>query len=352
MDFYLDSVLDAFSKMDARLIGDLLDPQYKYTYEEVSLETLKNRLAIIFKEFQEDGDTDLEVLRGTCSSLTCRSDLIRTAYRFVGNNTRNYLDLRFILEPTEDLQDQVIKGIFHCNYVKCIERKDCFGYPKQMEFSYDDQPESQKSQDTIHRKIAKDAYQELFDKPKSITRDEAEAWIKNCQPIVDYFDEKTDFLVFESLDWDQFIDVFYFLQNSIGLIDKIDQVEELSLSQIHLDLSEKVKMEKVRLFERILVNAEFEYLIDLLKPENDYRMIYQTLELVEAPFEDFSRFLAWFKPLQLSLVKKYYSLTEVETEQFLETYEYIDPKFSLTQLGFHMEIRERARKRGEYIPLK
>jgi hypothetical protein len=184
MDHFLNSVLNAFSKMDAGLIGDLLDPQY--TYQEVSFESFTKKLALIFEEFQAEGDTNLEV-------LDCNPDLIRTAYRFVGNNTRNYLDLRFILEPTEDLKDQIIKDIFQCNSFRCMEERDWFGSAKFLQFS-DDAPGSLTNIDyIINQEIAIEAFQKLFDETKSIILEMAKAWVMKFQPTYEYFQDLLSF---------------------------------------------------------------------------------------------------------------------------------------------------------------
>ena len=81
--------------------------------------------------------------------------------------------------------------------------------------------------------------------------------------------------------------------------------------------------------------------------ENNYQVTYQTLELIGKPFEDLSILLTWFKPLRSALVKKYYSLTEVETVQFLASEDFLDPEHTLTLFSFHMDIRKRAREQGE-----
>lgn len=59
MDFYLKQVLDAFSTMDAPLIGELLDPDQ--TLAEVSLPIFTQKLEEVFQDLRKFGNSFLEV---------------------------------------------------------------------------------------------------------------------------------------------------------------------------------------------------------------------------------------------------------------------------------------------------
>lgn len=48
------------------------------------------------------------------------------------------------------------------------------------------------------------------------------------------------------------------------------------------------------------------------------------------------------------MVKKYYALTETETDSYLEEVDYLVGELRL--LTFHLDIREKAKKRKGYIP--
>jgi predicted ferric reductase len=64
--------------------------------------------------------------------------------------------------------------------------------------------------------------------------------------------------------------------------------------------------------------------------------------------DNFSLSWRWLKPRQEAMVKKYYALTETETDSYLEEVDYLVGELRL--LTFHLDIREKAKKRKAYIP--
>ena len=64
------------------------------------------------------------VVPGKCLKTTYNPELIRTYFRFIGIQTRNYLDLRFTLELEDDLKNHKILDIFGCFCFRGDEIKD------------------------------------------------------------------------------------------------------------------------------------------------------------------------------------------------------------------------------------
>lgn len=102
--------------------------------------------------------------------------------------------------------------------------------------------------------------------------------------------------------------------------------------------------------EKIIFDEQCDHFFYDLTAERDYKLHFQEKLLEGDIFNQFSRFWAWFIPLQEKLVKKYYALNEAETDEFIEAEDYID--LTLKLLFFHMDIRKKARENGDYIPIR
>jgi hypothetical protein len=351
MNFYLNQVLKAFSEMNAKQIGELLDPQY--TYQEVPLEVFVRKLEIIFVDFRKEGDEFLEVLTGNCCNLSCNPDKIRSAYKFVGNHTRNYLGFRFLLELTDGRDDYEITDIFHCHDIICYEPKDCYGEAFYMHIHMDEKHDYLSSPDqTVHTEIALRAVSELNNHKGPFTYEELEAWLLKFRSTFDFIEEgAVEIAPFESLKWRSFS---YSYGNLLCISECLRRIKEKGYLEAEYrtqKLTEKVLIEDFQEIEKIIFDEQCEHFFYDLTAEQDYRVHFQEKLLEGDIFNQFSSFWAWFIPLQEKLVKKYYALNEAETDEFIEEGDYFDPELTLKLLSFHMDIRKRARERGEYIPV-
>jgi hypothetical protein len=352
MNFYLNQVLKAFSEMDAQQLEELLDPQY--TYQEVPLEVFVRKLENIFTDFRIKGDEYLEVLSGNCCSLSCNADKSRSAYRFVGNQTRNYLSFRFLLALTDDRNDYEITDIFHCHDIICHEPKDWFGEAFHMRIHLDEKQDYLSSPDqTVYTEIALRAMSELNSNKGPFTFEELEAWLLKFRSTFDFIEEGTvEVLPFESLKWRSFSYSYGSLLCNFQCISRIKEKGYLEAEYRIQEFSEKVLLEDFQEIEKIIFDEQCDHFFYDLTAERDYKLHFQEKLLHGDIFNQFSRFWAWFIPLQEKLVKKYYALNEAETDEFIEAGDYLDPNLTLNLLSFHMDIRKKAKQRKEYIPIR
>jgi len=351
MNFYLNQVLKAFSEMDAQQIGELLDSQY--TYQEVPLEIFIEKLEVVFEEFKKEGDTRLEILPGTCSNFYCNPDYIRTAYRFVGDQTRNYLDFRFLLELTDNKQDHTILDIFHCNSLNCQVQKDWYAEPKFLKIHWNEKSDFKVDPDEIlHSELALEAVQFLPLTPEFLSFEELNAWLLKYFPTFDFFvNSSMDYPFYETMSWDEFAQKYDRLNGCYKCVSTLEKNGYLDNRKKMHDLPEKALIEKVCEIENILIDGPLDEFFNDLNEEADYQMIIQETKLGGEIFDKLKRFLVWFNLLQKQLVQKYYALTESQTDEFIEAEDYLDPELTLKLLFFHMEIRSKAKARGEYIPV-
>lgn len=108
--YYIQSILSYFTSMDiAKLRLYLKD---EYTYEDTTKEIFLNEIESIFKAYKYSGDTELLIYKGTCAGSKICDNCGKKGYRFVGNHSKNYMDLLFVMEGDD------IKDIFDCSYFK------------------------------------------------------------------------------------------------------------------------------------------------------------------------------------------------------------------------------------------
>lgn len=103
---YIQSILNSFTSMDIASLRCFLKDEY--TYECTTKEIFLNEIDNIFEAYKNSGDTELIIYKGACAgSKTCDNCGIK-GYRFVGNHSKNYMDLLFEIEGDD------IKDIFDC----------------------------------------------------------------------------------------------------------------------------------------------------------------------------------------------------------------------------------------------
>lgn len=341
MNFYLNSVLNAFSAMDSDLLGKLLDSQN--TYQEVSLDVFIKRLDDVFSEFKSGGDQRLKVASGFCMNRDCNPNQIRTAYRFYGDVTHNYLDFRFILDITDDLKDYQIADIYECSCLKCREdQNEWFEEKKSLSFYWDELNDFSDDPDyIIHKEVALEAEKEIREEGKKFTVEEIQVWLIKYQSTYDFIRNFGDALQ-EMMEWDGFRFLYFDLQD---LIERVPEIVSLFKLDYYLDdnCSEEELIEKVLKLE--------DYFFVTMEERNSLIVIIDNMAFLGGYFDEFYKLWDWFKQTQDKLIKKYYAFTESQEEIFLKQKYYDDPKKLLTQLGYHLQWRKQVKEMGINIPL-
>lgn len=349
MDFYLNQVLSAFSSMDAEELSELLNPES--TYQDLPKDLFVRRVEETFKEFKKAGDVFLEVGSGICCNLTCNPNLIRTAYRFTGDKTRNYLDFRFIVELTDDGKDHSIVDIFECYSLRCNERKDWYGRQVRLIIFEDEMPGYRGSPDeVIQTEIALRAGSEFIEGKDKLNLDDADAWILKYMPTYEFFKENGEFESYKSWSWNNFYSVFGAIQHSLSFFKKWEKSLVVAASDRNLDLPEDTLIEIILDGEGILKEKGEEYFVLAFKEEKSFQIALYSFPLAGNLVDIFYRSWDWFAPRQEALVKKYFALTETETDDFMEDIDELTTAVNIRLLSFHLDIRKRAKERGEDIP--
>ncbi|WP_169719255.1 hypothetical protein [Algoriphagus mannitolivorans] len=350
MDHYFNQVLDAFSKMDRDKLEELLEPSL--SYQDVSFPAFLDGLERIFSKFRQAGDDFLEVQSGHCCSLGCNPDKIRTAYRFVGNTTRDYLDLRFILELTEDLKDHRVLDIFQCHELKCQEPSDWYGRQRLLRFYFDEEsPEKVGVEEKLQTQIALEAMKTLEELP-FFELDDAKAWIMTYAGTYNTLQKAAHDRghLFTEYRWQSFKDYYQYLRVYLevyGVLKSSGDLQEVFFWEL---LPDSQLFQKIRKVERLLVD-HYGYFI--LRDEVEEKVQIpggEKINLGGAKFDQLEAFWRKFFEIQKPLLDRFFVFTEREEETYLmETFDLID-NYSLSLLSFHLDYRERFRQEGKGIP--
>jgi hypothetical protein len=92
---YLQAILSAYAELDIEKLRFHLKDEY--SYEDTSKDIFLEKMEKIFKQHKHLEDTELLMFRGKCGSDECEN-CGKGGYRFVGNHSKNYLDLLFMEE--------------------------------------------------------------------------------------------------------------------------------------------------------------------------------------------------------------------------------------------------------------
>lgn len=322
------------------------------TYQDVSCPAFLDALERVFKRFKEEGDHFLEVQSGHCCSLTCNPDQIRTAYRFVGNVSRDYLDLRFIVELTEDLNDHRILDIYQCHSLKCQEPSDWYGIQYLLTFYFDEEfPDQVSVEEKIHTQIALEAMENLETLP-FVDLEKAQAWILSHSSTFEFLNNtpRSRGQLFTRYRWEQFRDFYQDLKDYLALylgLNDSGALQEVFFWEL---LPDQELFKKIHAVEDILVEQGVYYIFNNNWEDKFTLPGGDRINLGGEKFDLLESFWKKFSEIQDPLLQRYYVFTEEEEEEYCRGRYDAKEILKLRLLSFHLAYRENSLKAGKVIP--
>ena len=95
---YIQRILSYFTSMDISRLQ--LHLKNEYTYQDTTKEDFLYEIEVNFELHKNWGDTELLIYKGACAGKICINCGMK-GYRFVGNHSKNYMDLLFEIEDEE-----------------------------------------------------------------------------------------------------------------------------------------------------------------------------------------------------------------------------------------------------------
>lgn len=347
---YLDQILDCFASMDIEGLRMYLKDEYEY--QKASKEVFLNRIEEIFEKMNLLGDSSLKVFPGACCHSGCNPEMTRAGYRFIGDVTHNFFDLRFIIAPRENDQVKDITEIFNCNYFLTNENTRELGERfevlifKDEELDFHSTPEH-----LIYTDQAIRAQSELVSIPiQTIDWEYALSWLFRHKQTFNYVYENDN--TFEVSKWTKFKFTYRDLEEVIEIFQKLAQFEIFKFSSLQIEENEVELISVILKIEEILDSSlmffrkkiEFNNLDYYWNFRNEFYLIGELISEVGRWMDE------WFYPTQKMLVEKYFALSEGEIDKIIELDYLEETDLKLDLLFTHMGIRKKAELIGEWIP--
>lgn len=128
----LDAVLYFVSKMDVDMVSTLLEDER--SYQDLAKGLFIRKLGDLFHEFRQLGDFTLLVDRGECYGCSCGV----SGFTFVGNKSRAYIDMVFIVDEAGQILDIYECGEFFNKRSK-VKKKHRLYLDKYVDFNLEDE---------------------------------------------------------------------------------------------------------------------------------------------------------------------------------------------------------------------
>lgn len=353
----LNLILNCFENLDAAGLEILLHDEN--TYSDVSKQAFLIRLQAFFDDFKAGvvPNEKLQIFPGACCNKSCDHHLGRTAFRFLGA-MGVYFDLRFIV--AKDFNGlEYVKDIYTCYDLITNEKVDHL-HESTFFWVYEDDKVTTTLKDNhdLLVKQAEDAlasYNLYFD-VAIVSLVEVKSWLDLHETT--YFEIggfKEDLLI--HWKWDKFLRIYHDIKKLIVFLadfesdfDKMFSIRENAIPEdqllrLVLDWESRLENDYTELYGSIFhfqkVYGGFEVKIRL-----------QTkIKLEDLIIEKADEFLDWFDKQRDRLLLKYFSFTRSELEEFEETTKSVLDLYKVRKsLNFHIEIREKFKKNGIYIP--
>jgi hypothetical protein len=337
---YVQNILYYFSQLDwDRLYFYLKD---EYSYQDTTKEIFLSKIKKNFDKHIESGDTELILIKGKCQSKIC-DNCGKSGYRFIGNNSRNYID--FIFETSGD----DINDIYDCNDFKTetdsgvIKRNYHVSVEKDEEITFNKTPEY-----WVKVNSANMAYDEIITSlPKDIDYDDLSYWLEKYT-----FTNKTigKYSVFKTkMKWSHFSELYndlYKFKSYVDLFGSRFNIENTSLDQI---TTEEDLIQWVIRTETLYEKVPFG--INIEEESENYYTLNKIINLVGDRLNNVSKFILDHCRHREQLIEKYYSFTRQEEMEIYTRENGADNHDEIWKLSFHLENRKKSKELGVEIPL-
>ncbi|WP_395625711.1 hypothetical protein [Daejeonella sp.] len=336
---YIQNILHYFSQLDWDRLYFYLKEEY--AYQDTSKEIFLSKVKKIFQAHIQMGDTELILTKGQCKSKIC-DNCGKSGYRFIGNNSRNYIDLIFETSGDDitdiydcsDFSTKTDSGKLERNYHIFIEKDEAITFNKSPEY-------------WAKVNSANMAYDELISNPpKEIDYEGLSYWVEKYT-----FTNKTigRFSVFNpKMKWSHFSELYddlYKFKSYIDLYGSRFNIENTNLEQI---TTEEDLINWVIGTETLYEQVPFG--INIEKENENYYALDKIIILVGDRLSHVSKFHLDHSSHREQLIKKYYSYTKQEEREIYSRENEADNHNEIWKLSFHLENRKKSKELGVEIP--
>lgn len=318
----------------------------EYTYQDTTKEIFLEKVQEIFEFYQIAGDTELVFYPGKCSVENNLCDNCgKSGYRFVGNNSGDYIDFIFEIEGND------IKDIYDCSRFKTdIDIKN-LNQQRDIYIKLEDKVTFVKSPEYwVKVNAALLAYSEIITIPaRMLDFEELSYWLEKhsiTNQKIGHYD------IFKpSMKWSPFSSLYADLKKMRDYIFNHLNDFEIASSERKNANNEEQYIQWVLKFETLYEEAPFDLKYQFEKEEHYY--IFQKRNPIYFYSQEFTSaiyFLKTYQENETELLSKYNTYTQEEEVDAFNNDDAFNANADITSLKFHLQKRKAMEEIGITIP--
>jgi hypothetical protein len=342
---YLQSILCYFTSMDiAKLRLYLKD---EYTYKDTTKKIFLNEVEEVFKDFKNSRDTELLIYNGACNSdgKRCPNCGVK-GYRFVGNHSKNYIDLLF------EMEGDVITDIYSCSEFKTeveidgLSSRSCIYIHLDERVTYHKTPE-------YGSKVyaATSAYSEIItNPPRQIDFEELSYWVDKHTFSNNFIGNYDIFQL--SMKWTPFSKLYADSKEIISYISThLDEFKQANNSIKQIETEQNL-IDWFLKYEAIYEKAPSALRFSFEKEDEKYILDKRNpIKLKGEEFIETLSFIEFYQKHYWDLLDKYSTYTKQEESELYNNQDYKNDEIDIFSLRFHLERRKALEELGINLPL-
>jgi hypothetical protein len=315
-------------------------------YQDTTKEIFLNEIESIFEAHKNSEDTELIIYNGKCAGTTCEN-CGKQGYRFVGNKSKNYIDLLF------EMNGDDITDIYSCAHFNTFDEIDKLGTKAEVEINLDDQASYVKTPEYWAKVYAATtAWSEIITTPpRVISYKELCYWIdKNAVAnsligSFDLFDET------EIMKWTHFSILYAGLKKIRSYISNHIEEFRLAICQSKKIQTEQDLVDWIVKYEDIYEEATSDLKYYMVKEKESFRLFPRNPILIhDLIFEDTFSFLKYFQDHFDDIFVKYSTYIDEDNSILFNTGGVRSFGITNFSLKFHLAHRKSMEELGMDVP--
>ena len=339
---YIQTILNNFASMNIENLRLFLNEDI--LYQDTTKAVFLDQVESIFEAYKNSGDTQLLIYTGNCSSKPC-GNCGKKGYRFLGNNSRNYLDLLF--ETTED----DITDIFYCRRFKTHVELDKLGVRGELEVNLDEQVTYEKTPEYWSKVYAANkAWSEIITTPPRVVNfDELEYWIEKNE-VTDSLIGSYDFTEAQ-MKWTRFSTLYDNLRNIRAYISNhLDEFKQANLEARQIE-KEQDLVDWIVKYEDIHESSSIDFKYNWIKDKQRYKLFpWNPLLLSDPIFDETFSFFKFFQEYFDDIFVKYSAYIDEENLILYNNGGSSSFGVSHFSLKYHLAYRKAQEEIGTEVP--
>lgn len=341
---YHKTILSYFQTMDIEKLRMYLKDEY--TYQDTTKEIFLEKVQEVFESYKIAGDTELVFYPGKCGVENNLCDNCgKSGYRFVGNNSGDYIDFIFEIEGND------IKDIYDCSRFKTDVDVKNLNEQRDIYIKLEDKVTFVKSPEYwVKVNAALLAYSEIITIPaRMLDFEELSYWLEKHsitnQKIGDYDIFKP------SMKWSPFSSLYAELKEIKNYILNHLNDFEIANSEHKNATNEEQYIQWILKFETLYKEAPFDLKYQFEKEEHYY--IFQKRNPIYFHSEELTLaiyFLKSYQENETKLLSKYNTYTREEEVDAFNNDDAFNANADITSLKFHLQKRKAMAEIGITIP--